>query len=267
MREAGFNSWIILNPFDKTDSSAIIDEVRNNPDKNVTGLIFETNQIISTNQTYAWPQIMSEASYNTVDNFKQYSVNINPGYIATYTHTFIENCWVLDPVVPTYYAYGGLWALITIVYTVWLYCMPLQERLSIQKSSIMLPLLKCMEVFLEGGYLSYCPFYSVSNNGLQYMQMARISIITITYTVFLSYLYLICKGWQTTISQLSRNQATNLTMIMGGVYLMYSAFFLSIDFYTIFIIMNVCMVLLYAGLGYVYARNCIENYHNCSHYL
>lgn len=48
---------------------------------------------------------------------------------------------------------------------------------------------------------------------------------------------------------------------------MYSAFFLSVDFYTIFIIMNVCMVLLYAGLGYVYARNCIENYHNCSQYL
>lgn len=49
MRDAGYNSWIILNPFDKTDSSEIIDEIRNNPDKNVTGLIFETNQIISTN--------------------------------------------------------------------------------------------------------------------------------------------------------------------------------------------------------------------------
>jgi hypothetical protein len=74
---------------------------------------------------------MSEASYTVVDNFKQYSANINPGYIATYSHTFIENCWVLDPVVPTYYVYGGLWAAITIGYTVWLYCMPASERFSL----------------------------------------------------------------------------------------------------------------------------------------
>lgn len=87
--------------------------------------------------------------------------------------------------------------------------------------------------------------------------MARISCITITYTVFLSILYLICKGWQTTITHLSRNQATNLTMIMGGVYLTYSAYFLSVDFVTIYYIMNGIMSLMYAGLGYVYVRNCL----------
>ena len=59
----------------------------------------------------------------------------------------------------------------------------------------MLPTLKCFEVCLEGGYLNYCPFYDITSNGVQYMQMSRISVITITYTVFLSFLYLICKGW------------------------------------------------------------------------
>jgi hypothetical protein len=43
MKALGYNQWIILNPFDKTASNEIIDEVKNNPDKNVTGLIFETN--------------------------------------------------------------------------------------------------------------------------------------------------------------------------------------------------------------------------------
>lgn len=112
---------------------------------------------------------------------------------------------MLNPVVPTYYVYGGLWALIAVGFTTWLYCMPAQERFSLQKSLIMLPVMKCAEVFLEGGYLAFCPFYSIDSNGVQYMQMARISVITITYTVFLSFLYLLCKGWQTTISQLSRN--------------------------------------------------------------
>lgn len=97
--------------------------------------------------------------------------------------------------------------------------------------------------------------------------MARISVITITYTVFLSFLYLVCKGWQTTISSLSRNQATNLTMIMGGVYLTYSAYFLSVDFETIYIIMNCVMVALYGGLAYVYARNSLENISLCNSYI
>ena len=112
---------------------------------------------------------MSEASYGKVSDFKEYAANLNAGYIANYTHTFIENCWVLDPVVPTYYVYGGIWGLIFIGYTVWLYCMPASERFSLQKSLIMLPTLKCMEVFLEGGFLAYCPFYSITSNGVQYM--------------------------------------------------------------------------------------------------
>jgi len=48
-------------------------------------------------------------------------------------------------------------------------------------------------------------------------------------------------------------------MIMGGVYLTYSAYFLSLDFSTIYTIMNVIMVLLYSGIGITYAKNCRDN--------
>jgi len=84
--------------------------------------------------------------------------------------------------------------------------------------------MKALETLLEGGFLAFCPWYSVTSNTIQYVQMARISVITIAYTAIVSFLYLVCKGWQTTISQLNRTQATNLTMIMGGIYLTYSAF-------------------------------------------
>ncbi len=56
-------------------------------------------------------------------------------------------------------------------------------------------------------------------------------------------------------------------MIMGGVYLTYSAYFLSVDFVTIYIIMNGIMVMLYAALGYVYIRNSRENISLCNSYL
>lgn len=47
--EAGIFNWIIMNPFKSEDSNEIIDDIKNDRDKNVTGLIFETNQIITTN--------------------------------------------------------------------------------------------------------------------------------------------------------------------------------------------------------------------------
>lgn len=49
LKAQGITKWIILNPFEKNASNEIIDQIKNNPDQNVTGLIFETNQIISTN--------------------------------------------------------------------------------------------------------------------------------------------------------------------------------------------------------------------------
>jgi len=93
--------------------------------------------------------------------------------------------------------------------------------------------------------------------------MGRISVITIAYTVYLSIFYLLCKGWQTTAAQLNRQQATNLTMIMGGVYLAYSAYFLSLDFETIYMIMNITLLILYIVLGVTYIRNCWANMDTC----
>lgn len=52
-------------------------------------------------------------------------------------------------------------------------------------------------------------------------------------------------------------------MIMGGVYLAYSAYFLSLDFNTIFLIMNVALLILYVVLGVTYVRNCWENMKTC----
>ena len=99
----------------------------------------------------------------------------------------------------------------------------------------------------------------MDNSTYQYIQMAKISIITICYTVFVAIFYLLCKGWQLTVQQLNRNQATNLTMIMGAVYLLYSAYFLSVDFSSIYTIMSVIIALLYLGLAYAFT---INNYKN-----
>lgn len=69
----------------------------------------------------------------------------------------------MNPIVPTYFTFAGLWLLITIVYTAYLYMMPPIERFALQKSMIMLPSLKCLEIFLDACFLSMCPWYGQPN--------------------------------------------------------------------------------------------------------
>ena len=166
----------------------------------MVGLIFETNQIVTTNSTYSHPPIISEASESRVSEFEDYSYNSDkyPGktFTSTYTHTFIENCYVLDAVVPTYYVFACFWGIIALGFTGYLYKQPAEARLSLQKSVIVFPALKALEVVLEGAYLGFCPWLTLNSNSYQYIQMARISVVTICYTVFLAFFYLLCKGWQ-----------------------------------------------------------------------
>ena len=48
-------------------------------------------------------------------------------------------------------------------------------------------------------------------------------------------------------------------MLMGGVYLLYSAYFLSMDFSTILTIMSIVLSLLYLGLAYTFTMDNLRN--------
>ena len=71
---------------------------------------------------------------------------------------------------PTYFVFAGIWAVIFLAFTIYLYMMPAIERFSLQKSLIMLPSLKALEVFLDGCFLSMCPWYGQPNEtAIQYV--------------------------------------------------------------------------------------------------
>jgi hypothetical protein len=99
-----------------------------------------------------------------------------------------------------------MWASMASLFSIYLYVfIPAESRLSLQKSLLLLPAMKALEVVLEGVWLDYCPWVGMSNSAYQYIQMARISIITICYTVFIAIFYLLSKGWQLCVQQLNRN--------------------------------------------------------------
>ena len=77
---------------------------------------------------------------------------------------------MVKPLAPAYYVMTSLWGLIFVVWTAYLYvCVPTHERHPLQKAMIFLCVLKALEVGLEGGWLSMCPWYVVSNPAIQYV--------------------------------------------------------------------------------------------------
>lgn len=59
--------------------------------------------------------------------------------------------------------------------------------------------------------------------------MALVTISTIYQTVFIALILLVSKGWNVARTNLSRNDLSSITLLMGAVYLTYSAYYVSIN--------------------------------------
>ena len=92
---------------------------------------------------------------------------------------------------------------------------------------MLVPSVKLAETLILMLYLNQCPWITTVKAEDKYIEMSRISIITLTYTMLLSLISVLSKGWQTLTFQISRDQATSLTLMLASIYLTYSAYFLA----------------------------------------
>jgi hypothetical protein len=128
--------------------------------------------------------------------------------------------------------------------------------MTLQRTLLLIPSIKMAESVINALFLNHCPWLSSLNNPEdKYIEMSRISIVTLTYTILLSLISIVSKGWQTVSFQLSRDQATSLTLMLASIYLSYSAYFLSQDFQNITMFMKIVMAILYIVLGYKNWKN------------
>lgn len=67
------------------------------------------------------------------------------------------------------------------------------------KVMLLFPICKFLETLINGVFLGSCPWVSNygETNNIRYVDMARITIITVTYTLIMAMIYLMCKGWNT----------------------------------------------------------------------
>ena len=113
----------------------------------------------------------------------------------------------------------------------------------------MIPLLKAMEAMLYALDFQSCPWDSENVAQDAYLRMGKVTSVTFTYTFIHALFFMLCKGWNTTTQLVDRNQATNLTLVMGVIYLVYSAYFLSKDYPGMNEFINGMLAVLYFVLG------------------
>lgn len=119
--------------------------------------------------------------------------------MASVTHTFIERCYLLNSVWPLHFALAGAWALIFGVWYLFTYRINKAHTLFLQKILMLVPGCKFFECLINGLFYNACPWLGAQVASEKYIEMARITIITIAYTIMLAMMYIISKGWQTLI--------------------------------------------------------------------
>lgn len=85
--------------------------------------------------------------------------------------------------------------------------------------------MKLLQVASQAVFTGSCPWENQIQS--KYLVMAIVTFSTIQQTVFISVILLLAKGWGYARQSLSRDDLSTITVVMGGVYLVYSAYFVT----------------------------------------
>jgi hypothetical protein len=88
--------------------------------------------------------------------------------------------------------------------------------------------------------------------------MSIVTLSTIYHTLFVSVLLLLCKGWSYARSNLARDDLSTITLVMGAVYLIYSAYYVAVNIDGIQFTMTLLLNSLYLMLMLIVMKNAIE---------
>jgi hypothetical protein len=201
-------------------------------EKNISALIIVTDNYLTSNSTYSKPRLISLVNKKDGESIRAFSVQKSGEIkVIAIEHSFTKRCDILEPLINSYIVVALTWLALLIAYWFHTFILMKQHSMTLQRTLLLIPSVKLAESLINALYLTHCPWLSsLSNPEDKYIEMSRISIVTLTYTILLSLISIVSKGWQVVSFQLTRDQATSLTIMLAAIYLSYSAYFLSQDF-------------------------------------
>ena len=185
----------IMAPFGQGIAQSFLDSIKNGTIPNGNALIMVSDDMIVSESLFDKPLIISQVTFADANSLFAYSFNANQSLTSRLEHTFIANCFILNPVTPTYLVLSALWVLVGVIWYITAFWLFKTHSLFLQRVLMIIPVCKFLETMINGFFYNACPWLGAQNPSEKYLEMARISIITIVYTVMLALLYIMSKGW------------------------------------------------------------------------
>ena len=146
----------------------------------------------------------------------------------------------------TYLGFGVLWLGFLIYWFINNYYLNKRHLKPLHKFMNFIVACKCIECFCLIGYI-------LNSSGAEYWGIAVTSMITIYKTFIYTSLVLASKGFCVISDILQRRELSVVALVMGSVYLIYSAYFIEAQ---LVIIVLLCMVV---SLFYITSKYTLEN--------
>ena len=116
--------------------------------------------------------------------------------------------------------------------------------------------MKLFQVSFYTAYTGSCPW--ANQIQARYLIMSIVTLSTIYHTIFVSILLLLCKGWSYARVSLGRDDLSTITLTMGAVYLIYSAFYVAVNIDGVQGMISALLNSLYLVLMIVVMKNALE---------
>ena len=174
-------------------------------------------------------------------------------YTARMNHLFMQRCGLLKALAPFFFAFAFIFFT---QFCAWMSLLGVRRETTfpVQRLLAFIPAMMSLQILTYGLDFDTCPWVGASPDQA-YLKMGKVCTVTFSYTFIHAIFYVLCHGWSITDQQVGRDQATNLTMVMGVIYLIYSAYFLSADFQSWTEVVNIFVAAVYLCLGVVNLRN------------
>jgi hypothetical protein len=174
-----------------------------------------------------------------------------------HSHVYESFCYIMNPTFKFFITVICLWGLITIFHILWTWCLRKEYSKHIQKIMLFIPIFFLGYTLIDYVYYKACPWSET--NGVQYLQIVQIALVTIFNTLFVGLWCFISKGWSIMRNSFTREELSSITMIVGIFYLVYSAYFIASDIPSLKVVIIVILIIMYFWVALTCLKNCIIN--------
>lgn len=85
----------------------------------MSGLIIVSREHMTASSIFDYPQLITFTTTLMGETLKKYSFQSDPALNVSIKHTFLDNCVILSPLIPTHFILSLVWLTILFVYYIY----------------------------------------------------------------------------------------------------------------------------------------------------